>query len=205
MPDAPAWFVVPVVPGLLSQIAGYFKGSSGTYKVIKTFVGHPLYNQYIQAGYGPPYNSYAAAAAAAAQFAKSGRAHALPGAGFGSIPPGAGPTLGNPLAGIADIGDFFHRLTEKQTWVRVGEVAVGGILLFAGVKALASGTTAGSVAKTATKPVKSATKTAASVAAPEFRLARRVAAKKVAPKTTARVAAHRAQVRQYGAKRPWNP
>lgn len=107
---------------------------------------------------------------------------------------------GTPLVGLAAIGDFFHRLTEKQTWARVGEVAVGGILLIAGLRALSSGSPAvGSGArKSAAKPVKRVAK----VVVPEARLAGRVAAKRTAPKTTARVAAHRTRVRKYGAKRP---
>jgi hypothetical protein len=33
------------------------------------------------------------------------------------------------------IADFFHRLTEPQTWVRVAEFAVGGMLIYVGIKA----------------------------------------------------------------------
>lgn len=120
-------------------------------------------------------------------------------------------SLSNPdptgLGGLADVGDFFHRLTEKSTWVRVGEVALGGILLYAGVRALSSGSTvAGSGArKSAVKPAKKVVKKAAGVAAPELRLATRVASKRVAPKTTARVAQHRATVAKYGAPTPYRP
>lgn len=208
MADAPAWFVVGVQPGLISQIAGYFKGSSGTYQVYKTYVGHPLYNFLMAGGYGPPYDSYAAAVAAAQQFAKTGKENALPGAGgFSSIPPGAGPKIPNPLHGLEAIGDFFQRLTQPATWVRVGEVALGGILIYAGVRALSHGSAvAGSGARaSATRPVKKVATKAAKVVVPEARLATRVAAKKAAPKTTARVAAHRENVRKYGAKKPFTP
>jgi hypothetical protein len=111
------------------------------------------------------------------------------------------------LTGVSAIGDFFNRLEEKQTWTRVGEVLLGGILVYAGVRALTSGSPAiGSGARSsATKPVKRVVKTAASVAVPEARLASRAVAKKTAPKTTARVAAHREQVRVYGGKRPFKP
>ena len=108
----------------------------------------------------------------------------------------------NPLGGINAVGDFFHRMTEPQTWVRVGEVAVGGILLFAGIRALAHGS-GGVPGRAAAKPVKSVAKTAVKAAVPEARLATRVVAKRAAPKTTARVTAHRAQVRKYGAKQPY--
>jgi hypothetical protein len=118
---------------------------------------------------------------------------------------GAESAIGNAIPGVTDIGDFFHRLTEGSTWVRVGEVIFGGIILWAGVKALTSQTAAGnaasSVKRTAVKPVKAVAK----VAVPEARYAGRVAAKRAAPKTTARIASHRAQVRQYGGKRPYNP
>ena len=36
---------------------------------------------------------------------------------------------GSPLQGLAAIGDFFQRLTQASTWVRVGEVVLGLILL----------------------------------------------------------------------------
>jgi hypothetical protein len=44
------------------------------------------------------------------------------------------------LGGIAAVGDFFSRLSEKNTWLRVGEVAVGGILLYVALKAMFPGT-----------------------------------------------------------------
>lgn len=108
------------------------------------------------------------------------------------------------LTGLAAVGDFFSRLTQKNTWVRVGEVTVGGILLIAGLRALTSGSPAvGSGArKAAARPVRRAAKGTAKVVVPEVRLATRVTAKRAAPKTTARVAAHRQQVRKYGARRP---
>jgi hypothetical protein len=53
----------------------------------------------------------------------------------------------NPLDYLEDVGDFFHRLTEAATWERVGEVAVGVLLLYIGVKALAQNTAIGKSAK----------------------------------------------------------
>lgn len=110
-----------------------------------------------------------------------------------------------PFSALQDIGNFFHVLSEGSTWTRVGEVLLGGILVYAGVRALTHGSPAvGSGArKTATAPVKKAAKTAASVAAPEVRFATRTAAKRVAPKATKRVATHRQLVRKYGAKKPY--
>lgn len=117
---------------------------------------------------------------------------------------GAIPSFPNPLG---DLGNFFHALTQGSTWVRVGEVLTGGILVIVAARALAHGSpVAGSTArKSATAPVKKTVKRVATVAAPEARLAVRVASKKAAPKTTARVAAHRAQVKKYGAKKPYQP
>lgn len=34
-----------------------------------------------------------------------------------------------PLAGLASIGDFFGRLTDAHTWVRIGEVVLGLVLI----------------------------------------------------------------------------
>lgn len=115
------------------------------------------------------------------------------------------PDLPNPLSGINAVGDFFQRLTQPATWTRVGEVLLGGILVYVGVRALAHGSGSSPATKPVTKPAKKVVTKAASVVVPEARLATRVAAKRAAPKTTARVAQHRAVVAQYGQKRPYSP
>lgn len=138
---------------------------------------------------------------------------------LGSLVGGAGKAAGaipkatsslappNPLSGVAAVGDFFQRLTQPQTWTRVGEVILGGILVYAGVRALTHGSTTAGVGarKSATKPVRKVASGVAKVAVPEARLASRKVAKKTAPKTTARVAAHRAEVARYGARKPYAP
>jgi|SRR5271166_2693411 len=43
------------------------------------------------------------------------------------------PSLPNPLAGLSSIGDFFGRLTQASTWVRVGEVILGLVLIAIGI------------------------------------------------------------------------
>jgi hypothetical protein len=106
------------------------------------------------------------------------------------------------FTGLAAIGDFFHKLTLGQTWLRVAEVGVGGILLYAGLRALGHQTAPNVAVKHGARPVRKVASTTAKVVVPEARLAGRTVAKRAAPKTTARVAAHRAQVRKYGAKRP---
>jgi hypothetical protein len=40
------------------------------------------------------------------------------------------------LTGLAAIGDFFARLTEANTWLRVGEFVAGGLILYVGLKAI---------------------------------------------------------------------
>jgi hypothetical protein len=38
-----------------------------------------------------------------------------------------------PVGGITAIGDFFGRLTERNTWIRIAEVALGIILIAVGL------------------------------------------------------------------------
>ena len=49
--------------------------------------------------------------------------------GFASNP----KAIQNPLTGLAAIGDFFQRLTQANTWVRIGEGILGLILLAVGI------------------------------------------------------------------------
>jgi hypothetical protein len=145
--------------------------------------------------------------AAEADYAAALQEQAQPGGANASNPLGAA-IQGSGLAPLVDIGQFFHTLREGKTWTRVAEVAVGGILVYAGVRALTSGSTVNrgvrNATSTVTKPVRKTAKSAVKVAVPEVRLARRTAAKRVAPKTTARVAAHRQQVAKYGQKKPYS-
>jgi hypothetical protein len=140
--------------------------------------------QDIQNGYLVWYNS--------AQGAASGAASQT-GLGSGNI--------SNPLEPLQDIGNFFHSLTESSTWVRVGEVAFGAILLWVGFKALTSQTPVGNAAQGAKRVAQKPVKAAVKVAAPETRYVSRIAAKRVAPKTTQKIAGHRRAVREYGKKR----
>lgn len=93
-------------------------------------------------------------------------------AGIGAATPGGLPTVGpggnilNPtadLGGINAIGDFFNRLTQANTWVRVGEVLGGLLLVYMGLRASFSGTEAEKAAKTVTQPVKKGVSAAASI------------------------------------------
>lgn len=38
-----------------------------------------------------------------------------------------------PLTGITAIGDFFQRLTQANTWIRIGEVVIGILLIAVGI------------------------------------------------------------------------
>jgi hypothetical protein len=40
------------------------------------------------------------------------------------------------ISGLAAIGDFFARLTEASTWIRVGEFVAGALILYIGLKAI---------------------------------------------------------------------
>lgn len=62
------------------------------------------------------------------------------------------PKVPNPLSGVNAIGDFFGRLTEAQTWERVGLVVVGVMFLGIGIISVASSSKTGqAVKKTASK------------------------------------------------------
>jgi hypothetical protein len=53
----------------------------------------------------------------------------------GAKPPSISDTPTDPL-GIDAIGSFFNRLTEANTWIRVGEFVIGGIIVYVGLKAM---------------------------------------------------------------------
>jgi hypothetical protein len=94
-------------------------------------------------------------------------------AGIGAATPGGLPTVGpggniggaisNPLGGIQAIGDFFNRLTQPNTWIRVGEVLGGLLLVYMGLRASFSGTEAEKAVNTVTQPVKKGVSAAASI------------------------------------------
>lgn len=88
--------------------------------------------------YGP-YRSQAAARAAenrAGQLAaphlyRGSNVHKGP-AGL-NVPGNQGPKVPNPLSGLAAIGDFFGRLGQANTWIRVAEVGLGIVLISIGI------------------------------------------------------------------------
>lgn len=119
-----------------------------------------LQNAALAAGYIGPYDYQTARGVAA------GLAHES-----GTTPSGTNPlTTGQQaaksanLGGLAAIGDFFNRLTEPNTWLRVGEVIAGLLLVYLGLKATMSGTAVGNVVKQNVDTAKRAGKVAAGAA-----------------------------------------
>lgn len=49
---------------------------------------------------------------------------------------GGGESTPPTFGGIAAVGDLAGRLTETNTWVRVGEFVVGGILLYIALRSM---------------------------------------------------------------------
>lgn len=85
---------------------------------------------YEQAGYLDWFTSKAAA-----QAAYAGSTGVL---GTGNLP---------VPSGLAAVGDFFNKLGQAGTWIRVAEVFLGLALIIAGVAKLASGTPIGAAAQ----------------------------------------------------------
>jgi hypothetical protein len=81
-----------------------------------------------------------------------------------AVPGTIGGTPVNPLGGINAIGDFFNRLTQANTWVRVGEVLAGVMLVYLGLSATMRGTEAGRAVGKVTGGAKKAAGLAATVA-----------------------------------------
>jgi hypothetical protein len=77
---------------------------------------------------------------------------------------GAFPSVTDPLDYLADVGDFFHRLTEASFWERCGEVLIGVIILYIGVKSLSEGTAVGNTASGVKKKTSGILKKAAETA-----------------------------------------
>jgi hypothetical protein len=72
-----------------------------------------------------------------------------------------GSTATNPLTGLNAVGDLAQRLTQSSTWIRVGEVLGGALLLYIGGNAVLRGTAAGNAAKSVVGSGKKVAKVAA--------------------------------------------
>lgn len=104
------WWVVMAATGV----------SGGT---ITVYEGTQQETQLLIGSHFGPYSSLAAADKEAVTLQGQNQTVA------GSIKAG----LSGPLSGLAAIGDFFARLTQASTWIRVGEVVLGLILIAVGV------------------------------------------------------------------------
>jgi hypothetical protein len=92
------------------------------------------------------------------------------------------PGPGNPLTPLTDIGDFFHRLTEPSTYIRIGEVAVGALLVYAGVRAMTTYNPVTAGVRKGVKAPTTATKKVAKKAVTLTPAGRAAKAAKLAPK-----------------------
>lgn len=78
--------------------------------------------------------------------------------GTSTLPASAGQAVSNAanIGGIQAVGDFFNRLTQANTWIRVGEVVAGLIVLYVALNALMRNTAAGDAVQSATSKAKKA-------------------------------------------------
>jgi hypothetical protein len=93
----------------------------------------------------------AAAQAFAATFNKSGVGKGATGAVPYNDYINAGLPGSNPLSGLSAIGDFFSRLTEASTWLRIAEAVLGIGLIIVGLAKLAGDSAIGRAATKAGK------------------------------------------------------
>lgn len=186
---AAEWWVVPqgTIGNVISDLSAIAHGSLTVGSLVHVVQSPTPPSGFIDG----PYPTQAAAEAAASRL--NG---AVTSAASNANPANTTPqqAIAGAIPGVTDIGDFFHRLSEGETWTRVAEVALGGIILYAALRGMTGGAQAARSAPA--KPVKAVAK----VAAPEVRYGAKIAAKRVAPKTTARAAAHRNTVRASNAR-----
>ena len=71
----------------------------------------------------------------------------------------AGKAAVTPIADLSGTTDFLTRLTEGNTWIRVGEFVAGLVLVYVGLKAMFPSTVSA-----VTAPVKTAAKIGATTA-----------------------------------------
>lgn len=109
----PEWFFGPPV----------LNSPTGDWQVIQAD-NQAQADQLKKNGYKGPYATKAAAQAAADKQKQSANSTVF------------NPQLPNPLNGVAAIGDFFSRLADPHTWLRVAEVLVGAAFLVIGLNHL---------------------------------------------------------------------
>jgi hypothetical protein len=119
---AEQWWALSEVTGQWAYFQATAAQAQARAKMAITYGGE-------QALYGP-YASEAAAKAAVASGAAQPQQTGSPNViGTG----GNKTSLPNPLTGLAAIGDFFGRLTQGNTWIRIGEGLLGLVLIAVGI------------------------------------------------------------------------
>jgi hypothetical protein len=117
MVSLPAWFLEPPVLGASSPDDTVVEATTTA-----------EYDKYTSDGYPGPYSSKAAAQSAANSInANQNENEKL------DDPNGV---ASNAIPGLSQIGDFFGALTQGNTWIRVGKIAAGAILIIAGLMTL---------------------------------------------------------------------
>lgn len=144
----------------------YIENLTGASEKTLTVLGIHGYATRAEAVKHPQTMNALQAAAGGAQIlaGTSGTVTNVPTPGGAVVGAGAtGAAAADSLSGINAIGDFFQRLTQSATWVRVAEVVVGGLVLYVGLKGLTSGTPVGNAVKSAKSGAGKAIKTGALV------------------------------------------
>jgi hypothetical protein len=103
----PEWFVGPPVVGGANQ---YQVAEASTAAEAAKLSGE---------GYKGPYATQALAQQAAAKATATATSTEV--------------SLPNPLTGVDAIGAFFNKLGDASTWIRVGKVVIGALLLVVGL------------------------------------------------------------------------
>jgi hypothetical protein len=144
-----------------------------TQNITAAVVG-PMSQAAFTAKYGNPNNGVNPSGGFATKLqaqAAANKYNANPGQAGGVNAPGVAPGINapnplgnNPLTGLNAIGDFFQRLSQPATWVRVGEFIAGGLLLYVALNAMTRGPARSEAVRT-TKQVLNAGKKVAKVAA----------------------------------------
>ena len=163
MANQVAWFVVFPASESETSATEIPPGS----KIVNAEVGSAAYNAWLGNGafngwqvLSGPFTSEAAARAwspaplTASDWVAAGVAGVVIGAGNepdASTALAVGKSAASTLTGINAIGDFFQRLTQSHTWIRVAEVLLGLGLIVVGLAKLSSGSAVGKAAVKAGK------------------------------------------------------
>lgn len=124
--------------------------------ILATVVG-PMTAAQFTAKYGNPDNTVNPAGGFKTRLqaqAAASKYNTNPGKAGGVAAPSVAQGIGNPLSGIAAIGDLANRLTQPNTWIRVGEFIAGTILVIIGLNAITKGPAREAATSTAKKGAK---------------------------------------------------